>query len=230
MRPNALIVALSALLAGCTATTGGTVVPAPTLGHVPALLGASDLEGLLLDTDALDTVMGAKGLNVIHSGDEMYTNHTPDDECLATWVNVHHDVYADSHWTGVRRQDVRESADEYDHIVFQSVVSFPEALDAHNQYSSQIPLWARCDNKQLNERSVNDPDDPDNIWTLGASKEQDGVLTMSRVAEGGDGWSCQRALTSANNVVIDIDACTDNVSDQGEQIAKKIAQKIAEKE
>lgn len=230
MRPTAVIVAVCALATGCTVTTGGTVVAAPTLGHVPAPLAVGALEGLLLDDHALDTIMDATGLTVIHSGNDMYTNHTPDDECLAAWVNVHQDVYSGSGWSGMRRQDLRESADAYEHIVFQSVVSFPDALTAHDEYAKQVASWARCDNKRLNERNLNDQDDPDNFWTLSASKEQDGVLTMVRVAEGGDGWSCQRALTTANNVVVDVDACADNISDQGAQIAKQIAQKVIDKE
>lgn len=230
MRRLAVVVALCALTTGCTVTTGGKVVPAPTLGHVPPLVSSTALDGLLLDPGVLDTIMGASGLTVVNSSDKMYANHTPTDECLVTWVNVHEDVYAGSGWTGLSKETVQESATDYEHIVYQSVVSFPEALDAHDQYVSQVAGWAKCDNKQINERNTDDPEDRDNYWKVGESQEKDGVLTITRSPVGGDGWSCQRALTSANNVVVDIDVCADNVSDQAAQVAKKIAEKINEKQ
>ena len=44
--------------------------------------------------------------------------------------------------------------------------------------------------------------------------------------EGADGWECQRSLSVANNVVVDINACGYHISDQGGQIADKIVVKI----
>lgn len=44
--------------------------------------------------------------------------------------------------------------------------------------------------------------------------------------EGADGWECQRSLSVANNVVVDINACGYHIGDQGGQIADKIVGKI----
>lgn len=50
---------------------------------------------------------------------------------------------------------------------------------------------------------------PDVVWTVGAVTDDNGTLSTSQVQEGGDGWTCQRALTVRNNVAVDIVACAD---------------------
>jgi hypothetical protein len=231
MRRTLLILALSVLAAGCTVTTGGAPVPAKTLGHAPAPLSSTALGGLLLSADELDTLMDASGLLLIHTGTKMYTNHTPDDDCLVGWINVHKKVYADTGWTAMRRQEFHEPGEHYSHLAFQAVVAFPEAIDAHDFYDEQVTSWSECQNRTINERNLGDPDDDrDSYWSLAEAKETDGTLTMSRVAEGGDGVSCQRALTARNNIVIDIDACSLDTTDAGAEIAKAIAAKVSEQE
>jgi hypothetical protein len=58
--------------------------------------------------------------------------------------------------------------------------------------------------------------------------DNNGMLTASEVQEGGDGWTCQRALTVRNNLAIDIVTCayTQNgpsATDIANQIAAKVA-------
>jgi hypothetical protein len=55
-----------------------------------------------------------------------------------------------------------------------------------------------------------------------------GTLSISEAQEGGDGWSCQRALTVRNNVAIDVLTCASPLAggsavDIAEQIAAKVA-------
>lgn len=229
MRHALAVLALSALATGCTVSTGGSGVPAATLGHAPEPLPMSALHGLLLDGDDLDTIMGASGLAVVHASDKMYTNHSPDDDCLADWVNVDEKVYAGTGWTAVQREELQDG-DQYSALVFQSVVSFPDALGAHDAYADQVTLWAQCDNRRINERDLDDPEDSDHYWSLDATRENDGMLTLARVAEGSRGWSCQRALTAANNIVVDVDACARDITDEGVEIAKQIAQNVSDKQ
>ncbi|MBV8787029.1 MAG: sensor domain-containing protein, partial [Mycobacterium sp.] len=40
------------------------------------------------------------------------------------------------------------------------------------------------------------------------------------------GWECQRALSVANNVIVDVNACGYHISDQAGQIADKIVTKV----
>ncbi|OHV02752.1 sensor domain-containing protein [Mycobacterium talmoniae] len=230
MRRILAIVALSMLATGCTATTGGTVVPAATLGRAPEPLAASALRGLLLTEGELDNILDTSGMTVVGSAEKMYVNHTPDDDCLAAWVNTDEKVYAGTDWSAVRRQELHEDREDYRHAVFQSVVSFDDSLAADKAATDQAKSWQRCDNRRINERDVDNPDDPDHFWSLETAEEQDGIHTMIRVAEGTGGWSCQRGLTARNNVVIDVDACGENITDEGAKIAEQIADKVSDKE
>jgi hypothetical protein len=220
------VLALSALTAGCTVTTHGTVVAAPTLGHAPLSLPPSALAALLLDVSDISSIMGA-GMKVVDSGDTMYTNRPLRDGCLV-WAEAQEQVYQGSGWTAVRLQQLRDHREHPDHIAYQAVVSFPQALSAQDFYAGQVSSWANCDNRRVD---LHDPGDPNaHYWSLSKASNDDGILTIVRVEEGGEGWSCQRAMTAANNIVIDVSACADNIGDRGAQIATRIAQKIAQSE
>lgn len=104
-------------------------------------------------------------------------------------------------------------------------VAFPGAQTAHDFYAGQVSGWANCDNRRVD---LHDPGDPNAHYrSLSKASVVDGVLTITLVQEeGAEGWACQRALTAANNVVVDVSACADHVDDRGAQIAKRIAMKI----
>lgn len=205
-------------------TTDGRVVAAPTLGHAPQPLPPAALSGLLLDSGDVGDIMDAH-MEVVASGDTMYTNRPLEDGCLV-WAEAQEYSYEGSGWTAVRVQELKDHRDRADHIAYQAVVTFPEAMTAHNFYAGQVTGWANCDNRRVD---LHDPGDPHpHYWMLNKAAVDDGVLTVTRFQEeGADGWACQRALTTANNVVVDVSACADHVGDRGAQIAKRIAKKIA---
>jgi hypothetical protein len=227
MRRILAILTLSALTVACTVTTDGTVVAAPTLGHAPQPLRPSALTGLLLEPGDIDSIMNTSGLKVVDSDDAMYTNRPLEDGCLV-WAEAQEHVYAGSGWTAVRLQKLSDDPDHPDHLAYQAVVSYPHALDAHDFYAGQVTSWAGCDNRRVD---LHDADDPNShYWSLSKASDHDGILTIVRVEEGGGGWACQRAFTAANNIVIDVSACADNVGDRGTQIATRIAKKVSEKQ
>jgi PknH-like extracellular domain len=54
------------------------------------------------------------------------------------------------------------------------------------------------------------------------------MLSTSEVQEGGDGWTCQRALTARNNVVVDVVTCAySQVGASAIDIATQLAAKVA---
>lgn len=213
----------SALTAGCTVTTGGTVVAAPTLGHAPPPLPPSALSGLLLDTGDLGSIMDAH-MEVVASADTMYTNRPLDDGCLV-WAEAQDYTYQGSGWTAVRVEELKDHRGSPDHIAYQAVVAFPDGSAAHDFYAGQVTGWANCDNRRVDLHDQSDP--TPHYWLLSKARAEDGVLTITRTQQGGaEGWACQRAMTTANNVVIDVSACADQVGDRGAQIAKRIAKKI----
>ncbi|ORB71641.1 sensor domain-containing protein [Mycobacterium scrofulaceum] len=217
------LLTLCALTAGCTVTTGGRVVAAPTIGHAPQPLAPGALSGLLLDNGDIGVIMGAH-MEVVSSADSMYTNRPLDDGCLV-WAEAQEYSYDGSGWTAVRVQELKDHPDRADHIAYQAVVAFPGATAAHDFYAGQVTAWANCDNRRVD---LHDPGDPNaHYWALSKATVDDGVLSITRIQEeGAEAWACQRALTTANNVVVDVSACADHVGARGAQIARRIAKKI----
>ena len=212
--PALAVLAVSALTAGCTVTTDGTVIAAPTLGHAPQPLPAGGLSGLLLSPAEIGSIMASR-MEVVDSSDTMYTNRPLDDGCLV-WAEAQDHSYQGSGWSAVRVQQLNDHRDRADHIAYQAVVSFPSGLAAHDFYASQVSGWAQCDNRRVD---LHDAGDSAHYWMLSKARVEDSVLTITRVQEEGDpNWACQRALTAANNVVVDVSACADNVEDRGVQI------------
>jgi PknH-like extracellular domain len=64
------------------------------------------------------------------------------------------------------------------------------------------------------------------VWTVGPVSNTNGTLSATRPQVGGNGWTCQRALTVANNVAIDVSACSYTQSDSAINIAHQIAAKV----
>jgi hypothetical protein len=167
--------------------------------------------------------MGTR-LDVVETSDEMYTNLPLADGCLV-WAEAQQASYQGSGWTAVRVQQLKDRRVNADHVAYQAVVAFPDALGAHDFYAGQVSGWAKCDNRRVD---LHDPGDPNaHYWSLSKAGNEDGVLTIERLEEEDAGWSCQRALTAKNNIIVDASACAFNLDGRGAQIARQIAQKIS---
>jgi hypothetical protein len=125
----------------------------------------------------------------------------------------------------MRWQELYEPGDTWSHIVDQGVVLFPSARNAGAFFTASAQRWAACANRQL---TYTKPGQPDGVWTVGAVSNTNGILSATKTLEGGNGRSCQRALTVANNAVIDVIACSYTQSDAtaGVNIAHQIAAKV----
>ena len=218
-----VVLTLCTLTTACTVTTNGTVEAAPTLGQAPQPLPSRALVGLLLGASEISSIVDAP-MSVVESSDSMYTNEPLADGCLV-WAGSQRYNYQGSGWTAVRSQRLLDRHDDPDHIAYQAVVTVPDGLAAHDFYDSQVTDWAKCDDRRVDLHDAGDPNA--HYWSLSKATDNDGILTIIRVEEESTrGWSCQRALTAENNVVVDVSACMHHVDDQGIQIARLITQKI----
>lgn len=225
VRRRILAAAALSMVAGCTVSTDGTVVAAPDLGRFVPPLTTSQLSGLLLDPSDLESIMGAP-LHVVESRDSMYRNEPLADGCLV-WAEAQEHNYTGTDWSAIRLQELRDRDDDADHIVYQAVVSFPDVAGADQYYADQVTEWDRCDDQQVD---LHDPGDPNaHYWSLSEATDNDGVLTLTRVQqESTGGWSCQRALTVGNNVIVEVSACAYRIADEAAEIAVQIAENIAQ--
>jgi PknH-like extracellular domain len=219
------------LAVSCTTTANGKAVPADKSGPMTATpVAVSALDGLLLDPAKINSALGATSMKVWFSAKAMWDwgSNITDKSCLAIDGPAQDRVYTNTGWTSLRGQRIDDSVDDTkkrDHYAIQAVVAFPSAHDASAFYNSSVQGWPSCANRRFSDVTQGQPDV---VWTVGATTNNDGTLSTSQIQEGGDGWACQRALTARNNVAIDIVACSYNQSGSPAiDIAAQIAAKVA---
>ncbi|ORA06762.1 hypothetical protein BST17_03755 [Mycolicibacterium bacteremicum] len=110
----------------------------------------------------------------------------------------------------------------------QAVVSYPTADAARAFFDDSARRWSKCTDHTVNVR-VNDRQLP--RWVSGDLQQTDTALAMPYTrGAGGQARSCQRVLSVAVNIVLDIQACeparqqpVTAATDIAEQITAKLA-------
>jgi PknH-like protein len=220
-------------LATCTLVTACTGGPAPNAASSappspPPPIAASALPGLLLDTEQVNTTMGASGMTVEDGRNytQMSTGEGTPPECVAVAIPATSPAYADSGWTAYQGQVLFEPGDQPAHYVDQDVVAFPTADQATAFYRRAVGLWRGCSNRSYAAH----PPDPgkSGTWDVGPVNDSGGMLTAIRQSARNIGWRCHRALTVANNIAIDVMACAySDANDFAATLAKQLAAKAA---
>jgi hypothetical protein len=214
--------------AGCSTIVDGKAVAGDKSGPATqTTVAVSALDGLLLDASEINSALSATSMKVWFSGKVMWdwSTSVSDTNCLAIDGPAQDTVYANTGWTAIRGQRLDDSVDDSrrKHYAIQAVVAFPSAHDASGFYDTSTQTWPACSNRRFSDLN---PGKPDTVWTVSGTTTDNGILTTSQVQEGGDGWTCQRALTVRNNVAIDIVTCSYRLADA---VAVGVAQQIATK-
>jgi hypothetical protein len=211
---GALVLASACILAAaCSSVTQKNT--ATTTSAAP--VAAAALDGLLLTPDQINTFMGTTGISVSQTLTTMFEGNTGIDnkDCLPM-LAAQAPVYADSGWTGVRLQYLQEPGDNVTHSVTQAVVSFPAANDAAHFFTTSAQRWPACRQYRSGVTQAQ--------ISVGPIANANGTLSTTK--KSADGPACQRALTVANNVAIDITACSDSPGNAAVNIAHQIATKV----
>ncbi|WAC92106.1 sensor domain-containing protein [Mycobacterium sp. Aquia_213] len=226
-----VLTALTTIAVGCTSSVAGKAVPADESG-APSRnpVAVSALEGLLLSVDRINAALGAKSMKVWVNAKGLWdwSPGISDKNCLAIDGPAQEKVYAGTGWTAMRGQRIDDSVDgskKRDHYAIQAVVAFASAHDADAFYDSSVQSWPACSKRRFTDAT---PGQPETVWTVAGVTTDNGTLSTSEVQEGGDGWTCQRALTSRNNVVIDVVTCAYSLAGaSATDIASQLAAKVA---
>lgn len=173
----------------------------------PKEVPKSALEGLLLTTDQVDTVMGTEGMVAHKPVTEMndHRNLLPNLNCLGAWQVNESAIYGDR-WTAMRQVLLRApDNDNWDNLLVQSVVIFPSTQEAADFLNQSAERWAKCTNHNVN---ITLNGEPLPKWRSGDLTRTDSELTLPFTRVNGDQTrACQRALAVAANLVMDIQAC-----------------------
>ena len=192
---------------------------------------ALTFDGLLLSPDQINTAMGATGMALAENTPVMWDEsaNLPDKACVPLFGPVEMLAYAGSGSGAVHGQIVGEPTHSREvlptHQVLQYVVSFSSAHDADAFFTTSAQRWPACSNRQYTHTFGGGA-----VWTVGPVSNTNGTLSATRIMDAGNvSLTCQRALTVANNVAIDIEACTINGSASLGDAAVNIAHQIAAK-
>jgi serine/threonine-protein kinase len=131
-------------------------------------------------------------------------------------------VYAGSGYTGISGLVSSEPGDDYEHWVNQAAIAFPTADKAKSFLQASLTRWKGCAGKTVTVTNKGKT----YRWTFSEVQGNSPKITVTDVQEGANGWECQRAMEVANNVIVDVNACGYQITDQGGQIADKIVAKV----
>ncbi|WP_422748834.1 sensor domain-containing protein [Mycobacterium sp. WMMD1722] len=220
LRCAAAVVAIAMLLGGCTVRSGAverTTDPVPD----------RDLEMLIPTADAIDAVMGVAMSPqpvVDHMSDNR--NLVTNVSCLGIWHVGEAAVYGEQDgrgWSAMRRQTLRApDAEDWTSQVVQAVIGYPSAQAAQAFFTQSADRWAHCTDHTVNI-TLNGQALPK--WRSGRlDRSADRLAIGVSRGVGEQLRSCQRVLTVAANVVVDVEACRAGAAavDQADRIASLI--------
>lgn len=216
---------LAPLTGACATTTAGTAMPAAA----PPTATAENLASLLLPAADVSAALPTRDMVVTRDVTALWFDSTHVAEglgCLAVGGAAQRGVYADSGWTAVHGQVLRDSPTTpgWSHFATQAVVLFNSARAAEDFFTRSRQLWASCSNRELTYQQQLAPEQ---LWSIGPVGVEGGVLAVSREQRSPQRWSCQRALTVQGQVVVDVEACAlDASTTAATTIARSIADRI----
>jgi hypothetical protein len=213
----------------CGLTASGCASQGHPSSAPPALVPANALDGVLLSPGEIDTIMKTTGM-VAHPRVDVMSDHSnllPNLNCLGIWQVNERGVYGDKGWIALRQELLRSpDSDDWRELVVQSVVNYPSPDDAKDFFTQSADRWSKCTNHNVNI-TLNDKPLPK--WRSGELTKTDNSLTIPFTRGSSNGVdSCQRVLAVDDNVVIDAQACTRDLSTvtQAAAVAEAITAKL----
>jgi serine/threonine kinase PknH len=202
----------------------GRTPPSPVVNK-PVPMAA--LDGLLLSPGQINSAMGATGMGITGTYTELVDSSATiaQPECRTVNDPMEASSYTGSGWTALRKQRLQQppQGTAMDYYADQGVALFSSADNAATFFAASAKRWPTCSNRTYIDNASNDSW----TWNAGPVSNTDGTLSVNLTEEGGNGWGCQRVLTIANNVAIDLLTCSYNPTNAAVNIAHQIAAKVA---
>ena len=196
-----------------------------------ALLAPAQLPSILLTTGEIDDIMGNNNMQPDKVFDTMGTSSSTlsNPSCLPGFTVADATVYQGSGYTAVNNQTSRAKQPDESLTAFVrlAAVTFPSADQARAFVNSSGDKWQACAGQTLTV--TNDKGD-DHLTFLDVTRDEpDGELQIvqKHTWEGTSGWTCQHALRTVSNAVVEAIACNDHMNDEGIRITDAMAAKIA---
>jgi PknH-like protein len=180
-----------------------------------------DLGTVLLDADEIDDVMGTSGSEVVDEG------NAPDDTIDANPPECHGVVYiageveyASTNFTAMRWRIVE--AENVGGVV-EMVAELPSVAKADEFIDEQTKEWEVCVDEVITSKDkASTSTTQDRVTAVRARPHTVIASTLTVSSE----MRCQHVLQAVSNVILDVSACSNSVSDPAEAIASKLADRV----
>jgi serine/threonine kinase PknH len=180
-----------------------------------------DLGTVLLDADEFDDVMGTSGSEVVDEG------NAPDDTIDANPPECHGVVYiageieyASTNFTAIRWRIVRA---ENVASVVEMVAQLPSVAKADEFIDEQTKAWEGCADEVITTKDKGGTSTTQDRVTAVRARPHTVIASTLPLSSG---MPCQHVLQAVSNFVLDVCVCGNNVSDQAEAIASKLADRV----
>ena len=202
-------------LASCTREVFGSPVKSNAMFSV-------DLGTVLLDADEIDDVMGTSGSEVLDEGNAPDTRSSEPARMprggLHRWRNrirVHK----------FHRDASRSVGAENVGAVVEMVAQLPSVAKADEFIEKQTKAWEGCADEVITSKDKVSTSTTQQRVTAVRARPHTVIASIDTVSSerGCDG---QHVLQAVSNVILDVSTCTNNVSDQAETIASKLADRV----
>jgi hypothetical protein len=215
------VAVVGVLCAGCTLTKGNAESTTTAPSMIPRPLVERELVELLLTPEQVNAAMGAEGMTVTSTQTSMSDNSATmaPEECLAVDGAAEAPVYANSGFWAERDQSLNDG-DNFTHYLKQAVVLFPLVETAGAFLDASAQQWSACHEYTHTQSGSR--------WVVGPISKANGTLTTTATQQdaAAPGWGCGRALALRNNIIIDVNTCSDHPGDSALTIADQIADNV----
>jgi serine/threonine kinase PknH len=219
------IIAGGALVALAAAVVVAMVViPSQTKRPPPPKITAQQLNSVLLPATKINTIMGASHME---AGDVMQkmadeSASVVPANCIGTLYTGENATYGGSDWSGVSDQTLQQESagpdsDVGHFYVDQTAVIFSSLDKAKAFFNTSANNWKSCARQSVTVTNGNDQ----TRWDVKDVTQTDAKIAQSRT-QGDHGWSCQHALSTVSNLVVEAVACSLQINDQAGQIADEM--------
>jgi serine/threonine kinase PknH len=183
------------------------------------------LASLLLSSDQIGGLMNSKGMqgNDISNQLTATSDKVAVQRCLGSLYGSQPSVYAGSGYIAVSDQFLTEySGNNLVNSVEQTAVGFRSANAAGAFLNKSLNSWKACVGTvvPINSTGTNGTS-ATSSWTIQELKAAD--TAISQIVTTGAGLSCQHGLQAVYNVIVDVTACGNFITNQGADIAAKMA-------
>jgi LPXTG-motif cell wall-anchored protein len=207
------------------ATSGGnTRKPAVAKPPADSTAGSNgggapaETESILLGAADIGNVLGDPNMKESARSDQLRAPQgtLSDPECLSAFEPFQESVYRPHEPTAIHSQVVQSSGDA--HRVVEAVAKFPSAEKARAFVESSAGKWRACANKTVTFTGPSKSTE----WNFGELNGAAPKITMTRAETDNNTRTCQHALSAAGDLVIEVQACGNDITDGGAKLAEQM--------